>query len=299
MGVAAYCTYLAEPDLDAAVARLRDEAVADTGDALHRPGDGTADVVTSQVCRLTEGTLLARHLLERAVDEPRPEGPELLALTVAALGRPGTGLPDALGGVDRATAAIPVCDDAAAYRTEPTRLEVDLDRTDVAALNALHLRPPSAIRYRLDEGARLDWVVRDASEDEWRVVVDAPPPGVLPEGASYVVHRTDPATGAFTMEPGGSYDDAVRLATEFAERGFAEPGPGPGFGNPYPEVFTVAAVRFVEGGVDVVAPRLAEARREFVATPHARYWANVVTGERGEPRRTGWVLFGLTRLPAS
>lgn len=298
MGVAAYCTYLAEPGLDAAVTRLRDEAVAEVDGRVHRPGDGTAEVVTAQVCRVTEATLLARHLLERAVDEPRPEGPELLALTVAALGRPGSGLPDALGGVDRATAAIPVCDDAAAYQTEPVRLDVEVDRTDVDALNALHLRPPSLIRYRLAQGARLDWIVRDASEDEWRVVVDAPSPAELPDGASYVVHRTDPATGAFTMEPAGSYDDAVRLATEFAEHGFPEPGGlGPGFGNPYPEVFTVGAVRFVDGGVDVLAPRLAEARREFVATPHARYWANVVTGERGEPQRTGWVLFGLTDLP--
>ncbi|HEX6447194.1 MAG TPA: hypothetical protein VF053_19020 [Streptosporangiales bacterium] len=298
MGVAAYCTYLPEPDLDAAVARLRDEAVAEVDGRLHRPGDGTAEVVTPQVCRVTEATLLARHLLERAVDEPRAEGPELLALTVAALGRPGAGLPDALAGVDVATAAIPVCDDAAAYETEPVRLDVDLDRTDVALLNSLHLHPPSAVRYRLAEGARLDWIVRDASEDEWRVTVDAPPPGELPADVSYVVHRTDPATGAFTMEPAASYDDGVRLATGFAERGFAEPaGHASGFGNPYPEVFRVAAVRYVDGGVDVVAPRLAEARREFVATPRARYWANVVTGERGEPRRTGWVLFGLTDLP--
>lgn len=296
----AYCTYLAESDLDAAVERLRAEAVAEVDGRVHRPGDGTAEVVTPQVCRVTEATLLARHLLERAVDEPRPEGPELLALTVAALGRPGSGLPDALGGVDRAIAAIPVCDDAAAYQTEPTRLDVDVDHTDVAALNSLHLHPPSAVRYRLGMGARLDWIVRDASEDEWRVVVDAPSPGEPPGDATYVVHRSDPATGAFTMEPAGSYDDAVRLATEFAERGFPEPGgQGQGFGNPYPEVFTVAVVRFVDGGIDVVAPRLAEARREFVTTPHARYWANVVTGERSEPHRTGWVLFGLTDLPAS
>src|SRR4051812_39545835 len=89
MGVAAHCMDLPEPDLDAAVARLRDEAVADAGDGVHRPGDGTAEVVTARVCGVTEATLPARHLLERAVDEPRPEGPELLALTVAALGRPG------------------------------------------------------------------------------------------------------------------------------------------------------------------------------------------------------------------
>lgn len=299
MAVAAYCTYLAEPDLDVAVTRLRDEAVAESGGHVHRPGNGSAEAVTAQVCRVTEGTLLARHLLERAVDEPRPEGAELLALTVAALGRPGSGLPDALGGADRATAAIPACDDAASYRTEPVRLDVDVDRTDVAALNALHLHPPSAIRYRLEKGARLDWIVRDASEDEWRVVVDAPPaPADLPADASYVVHRTDPSTGAFTMEPAASYDDAVRLATGFAEHGFPEPGGlGPGFGNPYPEVFTVAAVRFVDGGVDVVAAWLAEARREFVATPRARYWANIVTGERGRPQPTGWILFGLTDLP--
>jgi hypothetical protein len=193
-----------------------------------------------------------------------------------------------------------VRDDAAAYEMEPVRLDVDVDRTDVAALNSLHLHPPSAVRYRLAEGARLDWIVRDASEDEWRVVVTegSPSPAELPGDASYVVHRTDPATGAFTMEPAASYEDGLRLATGFAESGFAErAGYASGFGNPYPEVFTVAAVRYVDGGVDVVAPRLAEARREFVATPRARYWANVVTGERAEPQRTGWVLFGLTDLP--
>ncbi|MQA80190.1 MAG: hypothetical protein GEV10_17180 [Streptosporangiales bacterium] len=300
MAVGAYCTYVAEPGLDEAVARLRADAVAATADGVHRPGDGTAEQVTEQACRVTEGTLLARHLLERAVDEPRPESADLLALTLAALGRPGTTLPAPLTGVDGATAAIPVCDTADAYVQEAVFLTVDLDRTDVAALNTLHLRPPSAIRYRLAEAARLDWVVRDATRDEWTVSVDAGEVPDLPDGAGYVLHRTDPATGAFAMEPAPSYDDAVRLAAQFAEHGF--PGATDqmhGFGNPYPEVVTVSAVRYREGGVDVLAAGIAEARREFVSTPEARYVASLVGGERREPERTGWMLFGLTDLPAA
>lgn len=298
MAVGAYCTYVAEPDLDEAVSRLRADAVATSAAGVHRPGDGTAEQVTDQACRVTEGTLLARHLLERAVDEPRPEGADLLALTLAALGAPGTALPPPLAGVDLATAAIPVCDAPDTYEQEAVFLTVDLDRTDVEALNTLHLRPPSAIRYRLAEAARLDWVVRDATRDEWSVSVEAGELPDLPDDAGFVVHHTDPATGAFGMEPARSYDEAVRLAEQYAEHGF--PGTtvrGQGFGNPYPEVVAVGAVRYREGAVDVLAGGIAEARREFVATPEARYVASLVSGERREPERTGWMLFGLTDLP--
>lgn len=299
MAVGAYCTYIPEADLDAAVGRLRAEAVAETATGVQRPGDGSAEVLTAQLCRVTEGTLLARHLLERAADEPRPESADLLTLVTAAMGKPTTTLPFSLSGVDRSTAAIPVCDDADSFDSEAVLLTVNLDATDVEALNTLHLRPPSAIRYRLAEGARLDWMVRDATGDEWRVVVDEGERPDLPDDAGYVLHRTDPATGAFAMEPASSYDDALRLAELFAENGF--PGVAEqahGFGNPYPEVVKVAAVDYLDGdGVKVLANGFAEARREFAGAPEARYVANVVRGQRGEPVRTGWMLFGLTELP--
>lgn len=298
MAVGAYCTYLPDADLEQCVARLREEAVAKVGDYVHRPGDGTADVVTSQVCRVTEGTMLARHLLERAVDEPRQESADLITLVTAAMGGPAQ-LPESLTQVDGATAAIPVCDDSGAYDTEAVRVEVDLDVTDVETLNTLHLRPPSAVRYRFAEGARLDWIVRDATGDEWRVDVSAGEQPDLPADAGYVLHRTDPATGSFSMEPAPSYDEALRLAAVFAEHGFpAVADQAHGFGNPYPELVQVAAVRYTGGGVEVLQSDVAEARRNFVATPKASYVASVVTGEH-EPQRTGWMLFGLTDLPES
>ncbi|MQA04114.1 MAG: hypothetical protein GEV07_15765 [Streptosporangiales bacterium] len=299
MAVGAYCTYIPEADLQAAVARLRAEAVAKSATGVHRPGDGTAEVVTTQLCRVTEGTLLARHLLERAADEPRPESAELLALVTAAMGSPSNDLPRPLTGVDLAAAAIPVCDEAGAYDTEPTFLTVDLDTTDVDVLNTLHLRPPSAVRYRLAEGARLDWMVRDATADEWQVAVYPQELPELPADAGFVVHRTDAVTGAFAMEPAGSYEEALRLAETFVEHGF--PGVAEqahGFGNPFPELVQIAAVRYPEaGGVELVATELGAARREFLGTPAASYVANVVQGSHDDAVRTGWMLFGLTNLP--
>src|SRR5690606_20403409 len=116
--------------------------------------------------------------------------------------------------------------------------------------------------------------------------------------AGFVLHRTDPATGAFAMEPAPSYDEALRLAAVYAENGFpAAADQAHGFGNPYPEVVKVAAVRYTQTGVDVIATDLGEAHRTFVGTPKASYVASVVTGERTQPERTGWMLFGLTDLP--
>lgn len=299
MAVGAYCTYIPDSDLEAAVARLRSEAVAKTTSGVHRPGDGTAQVITEQLCRVTEGTLLGRHLLERAVDEPRPESGELLTLVTTAMGAPTTTLPRSLSGVDQAAAAIPVCDERSAYDTEPTFLTVDLDTSDVATLNTLHLRPPSAVRYRLAEGARLDWIVRDATADEWRVAVYPSELPELPSDAGFVVHRTDMVTGEFAMEPAGSYDEAIQLAEAFLEQGF--PGAAEqshGFGNPFPELVQVSAVRYPEGGgVELVATELGSARREFLGTPEARYVANVVQEVTADASRTGWMLFGLTDLP--